>query len=469
MDTARQDLKATPLELARRRLLSGGVWALGGKILIAFIGIASNVLLARLLTPQQLGAYFLGYSIVFFCTTLGTLGIGGAVVRLIAEGMGADRVGRVRRVVGVVLVVGTLGALGVGFTYLLLGNVVAERIFNAPALAAVSGLVAGWIVVETLQGLWSEIFRGFHDIRLSTLLGGQTTGTVSGLITMTLIVSSFFFVWLINGQADLATVLLLAICSGAVGNVLGGWLVYRKIAKLRMQPSDKSQKTDSEEVLKEVFSIAWPLLIASIAMFVIRNADIWVLGIFRGEADVAVYGAAVRLGSMVTMPLIVSYAVLPPLIAQMYSQGHREDLERTIRGLAAVTGIPGALASVACIVFASPILGLVYGDYYRAGATALALLSVGFLSGLWAGSGGFTLTMTGHQKTYMSITIASGLAMVIAMVAVAGPYGVTGIAVVRLVGAVLTNGLWVVVTKQKTGMWIHVGFSNISNLLRIAR
>ena len=47
--------------------------------------------------------------------------------------------------------------------------------------------------------------------------------------------------------------------------------------------------------------------------------------------------------------------------------------------MATLTGIPAWLASVGSIFFAGPILGLVYGNYYREGAMVLALLSIGLL------------------------------------------------------------------------------------------
>lgn len=466
MPTAEQNFGAASIELIWRRLLAGGAWAFGGKILMAFVGLASNALLARLLTPQDLGAYFLAYSIVSFASLLGLLGLGEGAVRLVAEGMRLNLFGRVRCVVGIVLGVGSLGALAVGLAYLLYGDALSESILSAPALAAVGGLVAGWIIVETVQGLWSEIFRGFHDIRLSTLLGGQTTGEVSGLITVALIVTSLFLMWLVKGQATLATVLLLAICSGVTSSVLAGWLLHRKMASLPTRSSDEGGETDFKEVFGEMFSIAWPLLIASLVMFGLRSGDIWVLGAFRSEEEVAAYGAAVRLVSMVTMPLIISYAILPPFIAEMHAQGNREDLERTIRAVATLTAIPGFLASVVCIVFASPILGLVYGDYYREGATAMALLSIGALTTVWAGSGGFALMMTGHQKTYMKITVASGVVMLTAMLLSVRPYGITGVAMSYLAGWVLQNGLTVLMARQKTGMWIHAG---LFGLLRFVR
>ena len=176
MNTAQQDLRAASMQLLKRRLLSGGAWAFGGRILVALAGLISSALLARLLTPQALGTYFLAYSILNVGTSLGALGLTGTVVRLVAEGMGLNLFGRVRRVISVVLGVGTLGALGVGLAYLLFGDDLAKIVFNAPALAAITGLVAGWIMVGTLQGLLGETFRGFHDIRLATHPGRPDDG-----------------------------------------------------------------------------------------------------------------------------------------------------------------------------------------------------------------------------------------------------------------------------------------------------
>ena len=58
MNTAQQNPRAASMQLLRRRLLSGGAWAFGGRILIALTGLISSALLARLLTPSALGTYF---------------------------------------------------------------------------------------------------------------------------------------------------------------------------------------------------------------------------------------------------------------------------------------------------------------------------------------------------------------------------------------------------------------------------
>jgi len=394
----------------------------------------------------------------------------GTVVRLVAEGMGLNLFGRVRRVIGVVLGVGTLGALGVGLAYLLFGDNLAQIVFKAPALAAITGLVAGWIMVGSLQGVLGEIFRGFHDVRLATILGGQTTGgAAAGGATVALLTASLFLLWLVNGQATLATVVLLAICSGAASTLVAGWLLHRTVRALPPQTLDDDPKTNPKKVLREVLSISLPLLIVTLVMMVRTNGDIWTLGAFLPQREVALYGAANRLVNMVTMPMVIVTAVAPPLIAEMYSQGRREDLEHALRSMATLSGIPAWLASMACIFFPSAILGLVYGNYYREGAAVLALLSIGLFASVCAGSCGIVLAYTGHQKTLMVITIVSSTATLIAMLAVVEPYGIVGVAMARMAGQVLQNGIVLLVVKQKTGMWTHVRLRGISQPWRAAR
>jgi O-antigen/teichoic acid export membrane protein len=204
-------------------------------------------------------------------------------------------------------------------------------------------------------------------------------------------------------------------------------------------------------------------------MMVMTQGAVWTIGAFLPQGELALYGAANRLVSMVTMPLAIVTAITPPLIAEMYFQGNREDLEHVLRNTAALTGIPAFLASIVCIFFASPILDLVYGNYYREGAVVLALLSVGLFTIVLSGSSGTVLAYTGHQKTLMVITIAVSIATLIAMLATVEPYGIVGVAMSRTAGIVLQNGIVLLVVKRKTGMWTHVGFKGISQFWRIAR
>lgn len=441
--------------LLKRRLLSGSAWAVGGKICAVSIGLLSNALLARLLTPQEFGTYLLVLSVVSMGALVGCLGLNKAIVRFVAESMGLGQPGRTKRAIVVVVALGTSGALVAGLVYLLVGGFVGRNIFDAPALATVVGLTAGWIAVSTLQELFAETFRGFHDIRLATLFGGVAIGNSAGLVMRVLLLAGLVALWFGRGETDLTTIILITVGSASISALISGWFLYAKTASLA---GDRSAEYP-EVRLREILGVSVPLLVNSLTVFMLVQADLWILAAFRSQEEVAIYGAASRFVVLVTMPLMIVNAVLPPVIAELYARGERSRLEQTMRPVATLTGIPSLLALAVFAAAGGPILGLVYGDFYSSGALVLALLSLGKLAMVWAGSCGLTLQMTGHQTLMMWISIASGLLFVAGAVWAVQDFGAVGVAGVAAASVAFQNLVMVLAARIKTGIWTHVVFS----------
>jgi O-antigen/teichoic acid export membrane protein len=206
---------------------------------------------------------------------------------------------------------------------------------------------------------------------------------------------------------------------------------------------------------------AWPFLVTSLSVLALTQADIWILGAFRPQEDVAIYGAAARMVILLPMPLMIVHLVVMPLVAEMYAQGRRTELERTLRSMATLGSIPASLVLATFVLLGGPILGLVYGDYYRTGATVLALLSLGQLVNVWTGCCTTTLMMTGHQLAMMTITMVCGSLTIVAILLVVGPYGSTGVAVATAAGLGLQNILMWLGARAATGMWTHAGLAGL--------
>lgn len=423
---------------------------------MALTGLASNALLARLLSPQHLGAYFLAFSIVSLGVAMGSLGFYQAIVRLVAESMGRNQPGRARRVVGVMYILGILGALAVGLAYLLFGDIVAEKLFHSPALVAVTGLVASLTVMVTLQGLLAETFRGFNDIRFATLFGG--------LVSSVLMSAFLALLWLARGQASLATVMFLVVISYLASVAMAAWLLRRRISSLIPDGVDTGMRG-----FKEIMSISWPLWVSTLTLYALTQADLWIVGAFRSQEDVALYGAAVKLVFYVVIPLQLVNLVVPPLIAELYVQGRKRELENTLRATAALAGIPAFLVLVGFVLWGRPILGLVFGDYYRDAAVILTLLSIGYLVSVWSGSCGLTLMMTGHQTTMMGITIVSGMFVIAGAMWAVREYGAVGVASVAAAGLIFQNISMLIGVKVTTDIWTHAGVGSIPQAIRVLR
>ena len=398
----------------RQRLVSGGAWVISGKLGTALFGLAVNGLLARLLPPDQMGAYFLALSLATFSSVIAQMGLGPIIVRLVAESIALGEAGRAGAAIRAVFILGAAGAALVALVIALGGGQwVALHVIDSPQLGGVAGLIGLWVVVLTFQALFAEIFRGFHDIRLATLLGGFVTGLGSATL--------FAGVLVIQGQAELRQILWLSIAAGATNAIIAGVLLRGKVTRLQ---------GDGHIQAPEVLSIAWPVLITMVAAVILGQGGVWVLGAFRSQEEVAIYGAAARLAMFVTSSLAIINAIVPPLIAEMYAQGKRGALQRTLRGVATLAGIPAIVALAILALAGDSVLGLVYGPFYRNGAAVLAVLALGQMIPVWSGLCGPTLLLTGHQKAAMNIAVASGASFVLFGVLVAPSYGAIGVAAV---------------------------------------
>ncbi len=441
----------------RRRLVSGSTWAIGGKIAAATIGLVTNGVLTRLLTKQEFGVYLLAFSIISLGAVIGSLGLPKSVLRFVAESMTLGQPGRARRAIYTALGLGVVGALGLSLAYLfIVGDLVSRDLFHRPALVAVIGLCAGWMAISTMQEIMSETFRGFHDIRMATLFGGlATAGKSAGLIMRVMLLACLLLLWLTSGgHTDVRTVMLASIGSGAASALLAAVFLHKRISSLG------SQGADDPISAKDTLRDALPILLISLTSFVLLSAaDLWILGIFRPPEEVALYGAAARLLTLVAMPLLITNLVLPPIIAEMYAQGRTGALERTLRSFSTLSGVPSLLVLIVFMLLGGPILGLIYGDGYQGAAVVLVLLSAGKLAAVWAGSCGAVLQFTGHQGSMLRVNLLTSPLFIIGALLVVRDYGPVGIASMTAAITVLQNVALVLVAKRKTGMWTHVSLS----------
>ena len=443
----------------RQRLLSGSAWAFGGKVGATALGVVTNGLLARMLSKEEMGAYFLAFSIVSVGAVVGSLGLPKTMVQFVAENMALGQPGRARRAIYTSLGLGLLGTLGVGLAYLFVGgDLVGEYVFHSPLLVAVGGLIAGWMAISVMQEIMAETFRGLHDIRMATLLGGLATGGKSGgLIMRVMLLACLVVLWIsTGGHTDLRTVMLASVGSGAASALLAALLLRRRVASLDRRGAEKP--ISATDTLRDAF----PTLIISLTSLVLlTSSDLWILGAFRPQDEVADYGAAARLVALIGMPLLITNLVLPPIIAEMYARGDTTRLERTLRGYSTICGIPAVLLLAVFMLLGGPILGLVYGADYRSGTAVLVLmiLSIGKLAAVWSGSCGAVLQFTGHQRSLLRVNLLISPLFVVGALLVVREYGPIGVASMSAAGLLMQNVVMVLVAKRRTGIWTHVSLS----------
>jgi len=216
---------SAPISPLKRRLLSGGAWAFAGKIITVISSLVVNFLLARLLTPEEMGAYFLTFSLVSVAAMIAQLGLSQTVVRLVAESIGTGQPGRAAAAIRIVFRFGAIGSLLMaGFLALGIGAWIARTVFDSTIMAGVILLASLWVMVMTCQNLLAESFRGFHDIRLATIFGGLVTSVLSALL--------FGVLWVWQGRASLSQVIVLALVAGGTSALVDRFVCSFNLLRL---------------------------------------------------------------------------------------------------------------------------------------------------------------------------------------------------------------------------------------------
>lgn len=432
----------------KQRLVSGGLWATAAKLVVAFGGLALNALLTRLLPPQEVGAYFLIVSIATIGALLVQLGTHQAIVPLIAaalESPDASRVGRYVRAAFACFFLAT--ALVGGIYWQIGGQWLGEVVFGSPLVAAVSGLTAVWIGLRGLQTLGSQILRGFHRIGLASVF--------EGALTSVLIVAVLAAVLVRRGQSSLGEVLMVTVAVLAVTTAMNIW----SIGTICRQ-AGCGKGYDFSTVLKA----SLPLFVVSIAVPGIAEAHLWVLGEAVSEAEVAIYGAAYRVARVVVIPLLIINSVIPPMIAQLLAQGKQARVERVLRAAAVAAGVPSVVIVLLLAAGGTPLLGLLFGDYYAEGAGVLLILVAAQAVNALTGSPGVLLVASARQAVVMRFALLSGMLGLLVSIVAVDRFGYIGVAWGVAFGLVAHNvGMWAYCI-IRMGVKTHMGVAAIGDV-----
>jgi O-antigen/teichoic acid export membrane protein len=417
-----------------------------GKVVTTILGVLINGLVARLLLPSEFGSFLIVFSLVALGSTIAQLGLDRTVVRLVSASLGTSQPGRARRAIVIVFVGGGLAAIGLGAILVLgLGDWLATHIYHSTAVAAVLPLAAGWLVASTMQSLLVETFRGMQRFALAMIF--------DALLVDILVASVVTSLWLLRERPSLHEIVLLFGSTTLVATIVAAGIMFGRVRRLQGD-------SQGEPEVREVFAIAWPLLVTNVAIYLLgTGVDLWVLGAFRPHQDVAIYGAASRLMFLVVTPFLIMQGVVAPIVAELAARGRMRELERTVRFVATLTGIPAFFSLVAFLVAGGAVMGFLYGPFYRQGATILFVLSCGRLVAVWTGSCGVTLIMTGHQRVLMYITISFGLLSVVAGALLASQFGAIGIAFATAAVAAGQNLFTLLMAKRRVGVWTNAYLS----------
>jgi len=436
------------------------MWALVGRVSLAVLGIVVNGLLARLLSPEELGIYFISLTIAMTVAAIAPMGMNHSVVRLVSEGIANNQPLNARNAIVLSVLLTFLVSVVIGLMFVGgPGAWLADTIFSSVYLGHITYLLAGWLILRAMQDVLAECFRGYHAIGKSVLFGGGITTLVYAVIL------SFFKITAVNITVSEAVFYI--VIALLINLIFALVIIYKDLFKGVSTTLISIQKSAVFANLK----ISIPMWGSATFFIILSQLDLWVLGMFRSEEEVALYGAALKLVMLVGMPLMIINAVVPPIIAELNSTKQYAALEKTLRSAASLAAIPAIAASLMFVLYGENILQIVYGEYYAAADTILMILCAGQFVAVWGGACGYALNMSGFQKNLLQIMGASLLMSALLVVPAAIYHGAIGVAFVTVLWQIFLHVSVLLMAKKKIGVWTHMDIwairpSNVVSLIK---
>lgn len=421
----------------RRHFVSGGMWVSLGMALSGVATLASHAMLARLLEPAELGAYFVLVSLVVIASTVAQLGMDRGAVRMIAAAVAQGRDPRARAAMRAAIMLGILGSAVVGLLIVLGAGHGASRLLPTVDVQPLILAVVVWVGAFTLKELVAESFRALHRVDLATLF--------SGLATTCICLVAFWTFWFGGIGAGLHEIVwvVAAVTSGVA---MWGFAQLAFTARLNA-PSDRG-------VARELLAVSLPLLISGLAILLKRELHLWLLAGLDSEEVTAIFGAVFRLVTLVSTPLLLVKRIVMPSIVAMHATGERERLQDLLSVTGAAAALPALIVLAVFLLFGRELLALVYGDYYaQRGFVALLIVSLGLLINVMTGVAGLLLMMSGNEREVMWITLLTGAVSVgLTYLLVRLGFGVNGAAVGFAVGLAAADAVMCIMTWRKLGL-----------------
>ena len=200
------------------RIARGGIWVLLNRVLVAGTQLLILMLLARLLPPSELGIYFIISNLVIIGSVLVQLGIPQVVIKQVAESLETATIEHTRSVLRSCLMLTSLSAVVFFLLYLMgVADWLALTVFKSPVMLPLMLPVTLWLLIQAIQRVVGESFRGLHDMRLAAIFGGMFSGVLTTFLLLGLV--------LVSGTATLQQVIYIFLCAIFMSFVAALWLL----------------------------------------------------------------------------------------------------------------------------------------------------------------------------------------------------------------------------------------------------
>ncbi len=404
-----------------------------------FLGMVAAILVARHLGPKEYGIY----SLIIWLAGVGVVftnsGITTGLIKFIAELRGSTReeliwplLGRMRRVQvwHLVTVLGGMIALFFAFGSKLVGTL------DLTALA----LLVFAIGLRASYMFYIAIAKGYEAFDVTAKVA-----MVAGPLNLALVAMAVWF----KGPIEwfLAAYAISSVVFFAVSRHMAMHLVRDRRSPAVSLP-DELRKRVSRHLRIVSVTIVVSFIIAS-------DVELLFLNLYDSAVSVGYFKVAYLLAKGVTalVPGVIS-AILLPMMALALSQSWTLAGQRFVAMTAYMALVAAPLAAFG-MVFAEPLIGLLYGKAYAAAAPVFAFCILAANVSMVAQGATSLLVSADRQQTILKLALAFGALKIVLDIVLIMHFGLAGAVAAIMVESVLSSGAFVMAATRVSGVGLE--------------
>lgn len=368
-------------------LVSGAAITLVLRLSSTGLMFGFNILAARLLGVSETGLYFLALATLNVGCVIARAGLDGAALRFISAHAENKEWGIVGAIYERTTALSFSFALLAAATLFTFSPIMARHFFHKPEMTEQLMAVSFSLPAFSLLLIHVECLKGLKRIFASQALQG-----------LILPVVALFTLFLVGSRWG-ATGAVLAYTAGIYFSLFAARQIWRRLVRAR--PARHLFKT------RDLLKVAGPIGAIMVTNLVIQWLPLLVLGAFGTSADVGVFGASLRIATLIGLVLVAVNSIAAPKFAALWARREHRALEKVAVYSAVL--VMGAAAPMLLLLIFFPSLALsLFGRDFSVGAPALQILALGQFVNAATGSVGFLLMMTGNERLlWRSVTIAA--------------------------------------------------------------
>jgi O-antigen/teichoic acid export membrane protein len=395
------------------------------RVLGAGVGFATQILLARLLEPAEIGLFYFLSSIAMIGGLIAAHGYPSIMTRFVSRYRERGQKGHLsaflRRARREALIWSLSAALGLAVAGLFWpGLDLNTRIAFILSVLAIAPMA--------LHRVYSSVTMAYRQFMASYLPGFFVRPLLFALALGAML--------LMGAKPSVAEVSALSLAAFVAAFIM---LYVLVIGKLR--EATQAKPTASARLQRRWSREAWPLVMVAAFTGLLSDLAVFAVTPFISLAEVAEFGICLKIGFLVGFTVQVSHQVILPDLGDAMARRERGTMRAKIIGASLFPVALTVLGVLASIAFGDRLLGL-FGDEFRSAQNTLTIIMVAQLVRALAGPGPILLNLKGAQAASAWICVASLVVLIASSALFASLWQAEGAAL----AIVVTTIFWLVAT-----------------------